>query len=190
MGKVNKQDQPRGTLKQAHQQIFHKLLKFWKERGYPVMGPREDGLGPTTGVFHTTIYDLVMYLKGTDLILDYYKVQSLMQDLTAIPIICNYIYQWQNIKKSAEFTLLWSTAWSWKKCEITDDTQHLKKTDTSYVCITFSPYVTEKILQLNIKQLGISTNEEWEKFETARLLYPILDYIAKKPPKNKATDLK
>lgn len=177
VGKLDKTDRARGVLKQTHQQIFYKLLRLWGEKDYPIVERYDEEKKEKIafGVIETTVYELVTYLRGNDSAKHYHKVQHILQDLAAIPIVCECQYEWQKTKDRLQFTLLGGI--SWKELKINPNTRRPLQDGASRVIISFSPFVTEGFLRKNVKQLLLTPYEELgRKAEIARLLYPMLDY--------------
>ena len=113
VGKVNKTGEPRGVLKQIHQQVFYQLLQLWGKQNYPIMECRKDEreVTGTVGVIKTTGYELVKYLRGSDAQWHYNRVQDIIQYISTIPIRCEYWYAWKKTKDVQLFTLLLGMDW-------------------------------------------------------------------------------
>lgn len=160
-----------GVLKQVHQEVFYKLLKLWGEKGHPLDGSR--------GVLHTTVYELVTYLRGNDASPHYQRVRTLLRELNSIPITFENAYTWQGIQDLKEFTLIDGIQWDTRSLD--KKSLRPKAGGKSEVSILFSKTVTEGFTRKNIKQLLWSAyasigSGKGRKASLARLLYPMLDY--------------
>lgn len=161
-----------GVLKQVHQGLFYKLLKLWGEQGYPLDGSR--------GAVSTTVYDLVVALRGDDAAHHYQRTRRLLRDLSSIPIVFENAYTWQGLQDLDEFTLLADVKWNVRKLD--KETLRPRQGGSSKVKITFSETVTEGFLRKNVKQLlwnpyaELGGQGRGRRAEIARLLYPLLDH--------------
>ena len=173
VGKLTKESkQSYGVLKQVHQEIFYKLLKLWGELGYPLEGKN--------GVIETTVYQIVMYLKGHDTAPLYNRVRHLLRDLSSIPITLENAYTWQGVHDLDEFTLVEGVIWNGRKLD--KATMLPKPGKESKVRIKISETITSGFLHKEMKQIlwrpysELGGQGKGRRAEVARLLYPLLDY--------------
>lgn len=174
VGKENPKDRGRGVLTQVHQDVFYKLLGLWSELGYPLLSPQEKGR-KSYGVINATRYRIVTTIRGAenDRLEDYQRVQQILRDLAATPVVLENVYTWQGFQEREIFTLLGEVRWS----------EHGKRGE--HASILLSSFVTEGFLRKNVK---ILLGEPYERLrgrdlgkrrgaplEIARLLYPFLD---------------
>jgi hypothetical protein len=170
VGKNNVDDEPRGVLKQVHQDVFYRLLRLWGELGYK-LGTME---GKTYGSVTTSAYHLVTALRGDDSAGEYRRVQNLLQDITSIPIVLETEQPNSKERNRKQFTLLSDVRWDESKLDIR--THRPKPGGKSEVTILFSSMVTEGFLDKHYKTLlGAPYRSLGNKGELARLLYPYLD---------------
>ena len=170
VGKVNNKDEPRGVLKQVHQDVFYQLLQLWGKHGYK-LGEYE---GDAYGVLKISPYELVTSLRGSNNSDHYGRVQGLLRDMASIPVVVENEYPDRREKDRIEFTLL--NAVEWKELAVDMDTHRPKPGGKSEVTILFSSMVTEGFLDKHYKTLlGAPYRSLGKKGELARLLYPYLD---------------
>lgn len=181
VGKVHEQARPLGVLRQSHQEVFYKLLKLWGDNGYEVIQRGSLILGVLgTDEHPLTAYDLVTYLRGNNSEKHYQRVQELLRELAAIPIVREQGYTSQGRKDRIEFTLLAGV--SWREKNLDQGTRRPEIDGTSRVTVFFSELITEGFLRKDIKQLLLTPYEELgrgkygRRGEIARLLYPLLDH--------------
>ena len=175
VGKVHQDDEPRGVLRQVHQDVFYRLLQLWGEHGY--------GLGTydekTYGSFTTTVYRLVTALRNNKSVREYRRVQTLLRDLASIPVVIETINRLSRRKDRQEFTLLSEV--NWNELGIDERTNLPEKEGKSEVTILFSSMVTEGFLDKHYKTLlgepyrSLGSKTRRQRGELARLLYPYLD---------------
>lgn len=170
VGKTNKDDEPRGVLKQIHQDVFYRLMQLWGKLGYK-LGTIE---GKTYGLLTITPYQLVTAIRGNRSEREYRRVQNLLQDLVSIPVVLETEYLSRKENDRLQFTLL--NGVEWKELAIDKETHRPKPGGKSEVTILFSSMVTEGFLDKHYKTLlGAPYRSLGSKGELARLLYPYLD---------------
>lgn len=168
VGKVSDKDEPRGVLKQVHQDVFYRLLQLWGARGYK-LGEYE---GTAYGVLKISPYELVTSLRGSNSVVHYERVQGLLRDMAAVPVVVEN--EFLDRRDRIEFTLL--NGVEWKEFSIDKETHRPKPGGKSEVTILFSSMVTEGFLDKHYKTLlGAPYRSLGNKGELARLLYPYLD---------------
>ena len=172
VGRVGKGGKHRGVLTQIHQDVFYKLLGLWGRRGYTLgkVGSR------TYAQLEISAYELVMTLRGDDGSHHYLRVQDLLQDLSAIPVVLENVYNWQGLRNREQFTLL--DGFRWSERQLDRNTGLPDKEGDSTVTILFSSFVTEGFLQKHVKTLLDGPYQKLgstRRSEIARLLYPFLD---------------
>ncbi len=176
VGKENDRDRGRGVLTQVHQDVFYKVLQLWQEQGHPLgqVGAR------SYGIVTASRYRLVSFIRGagSDRAEDYLRVQQLLRDLAATPVVLENVYTWQGFREREGFTLLAEVRWR------EDD-------GGGRASILLSSFVTDGFLNRNYKILlgapydSLRAPEKdgrrGAQMEIARLLYPFLDMqLAKK----------
>lgn len=170
VGRLNDKDEPRGVLRQVHQDVLYKLKELWEQRSRYGLGEIE---GKRYGAFTISAYELVMTIRGSDCEADYQRVQSLIADLAAIPIVLENAYTERGLEDQIAFTLL--HGFDWQEKSVDKQTRRPKLGGKSEVTICFSAKLTEGFLAKHVKTLLGGPYRSLQRSTVAKLLYPFLD---------------
>ncbi len=171
VGKASDSDEPRGVLKQVHQDIWYRLLKLWDEQDYPLT---PDG---KWGYIETTAYELVTTLRGNNSAKHYARVRELLYDLRTTPIIRQRYYPHTDTMDEAMFSLIADVTWAGQGLDRFKRPIHNSR---SCVVVSFSQLITQQFLENRVKQLLLTpylalAKTKGRRNELAPLLYPKLD---------------
>lgn len=176
VGKTGKRGKARGVLTQAHQDVFYQLLRFWGDQGSPLVEIE----GAPHGIVTLSGYELVTSVSGgDDSAKAYQRVRDLVRDLSAIPVLLENHYTWQDLVDREEFTLLDKV--HWRERAVSQRNGRPSAKGKSEIKIHFSPNVTTGFLDQNIKILlgapyqALRQGGRKRRGEIACLLYPWLD---------------